>query len=305
MSGMPMERQQKVLIVDDELLNRKLLTDILRDDYRVILAKNGAQAIEKIKRHQPDLILLDIIMPGENGYQVLVTLKSDPQTQDIPVVFISALDTDRDEEKGLILGATDYISKPFRKSLVKARIDNHMRMVNQRKLLEELANIDGLTSVDNRRCLEQNLDEEWRRAQRNQQPLSLAMIDVDHFKQFNDHYGHGGGDKVLRQVARTMRAQIKRPGDRVARYGGEEFVILLPETTQQDAEYIMEKLREAIINLKIPHGYSEAGPYLTVSIGGATLMPHEHEEPHTLLNKADASLYRAKHLGRNRVIWDQ
>lgn len=305
MNTMPLERQQKVLIVDDELLNRKLLADILRDDYRVILAKNGAQAIEKVNKHQPDLILLDIIMPGENGYQVLVTLKSNPQTQDIPVVFISALDTDRDEEKGLVLGATDYISKPFRKSLVKARIDNHMRMVSQRKLLEELANLDGLTNVDNRRCLEQNLDEEWRRAQRHQQPLSLAMLDVDHFKQFNDHYGHGGGDKVLRQVARAMRAQIKRPGDRVARYGGEEFVILLPETTQQDAERIMDKLRQAIVDLKIPHDYSEAGPYLSVSIGGATLMPNEHEEPITLLNKADVSLYRAKNLGRNRVIWDQ
>jgi len=286
MNTMPLERLQKILIVDDELLNRKLLADILRDDYRVILAKNGAQAIEKINKHQPDLILLDIIMPGENGYQVLVTLKSNPQTQDIPVVFISALDTDRDEEKGLVLGATDYISKPFRKSLVKARIDNHMRMVSQRKLLEELANLDGLTNVDNRRCLEQNLDEEWRRAQRNQQPLSLAMLDVD-------------------QVARAMRAQIKRPGDKIARYGGEEFVILLPETTQQDAERIMDKLRQAIIDLKIPHDYSEAGPYLSVSIGGATLMPNEHEEPITLLNKADVSLYRAKHLGRNRVIWDQ
>lgn len=305
MNSTPLERQQKVLIVDDELLNRKLLADILRDDYRVILAKNGSQAIEMVNKHQPDLILLDIIMPGENGYQVLVTLKSNPQTQDIPVVFISALDTDRDEEKGLVLGATDYISKPFRKSLVKARIDNHMRMVSQRKLLEELANLDGLTNVDNRRCLEQNLDEEWRRAQRNQQPLSLAMLDVDHFKQFNDHYGHGGGDKVLRQVARAMRAQIKRPGDRVARYGGEEFVILLPETTHQDAERIMEKLRQAIVDLKIPHDYSEAGPYLSVSIGGATLMPNEHEEPITLLNKADVSLYRAKNLGRNRVIWNQ
>ncbi|WP_151703101.1 diguanylate cyclase domain-containing protein [Nitrincola alkalilacustris] len=305
MNSTPLERQQKVLIVDDELLNRKLLADILRDDYRVILAKNGSQAIEMVNKHQPDLILLDIIMPGENGYQVLVTLKSNPQTQDIPVVFISALDTDRDEEKGLVLGATDYISKPFRKSLVKARIDNHMRMVSQRKLLEELANLDGLTNVDNRRCLEQNLDEEWRRAQRNQQPLSLAMLDVDHFKQFNDHYGHGGGDKVLRQVARAMRAQIKRPGDRVARYGGEEFVILLPETTHQDAERIMDKLRQAIVDLKIPHDYSEAGPYLSVSIGGATLMPNEHEEPITLLNKADVSLYRAKNLGRNRVIWNQ
>ncbi|WP_409523144.1 diguanylate cyclase domain-containing protein [Nitrincola sp. MINF-07-Sa-05] len=305
MSSAPLERQQKILIVDDELLNRKLLADILREDYRVILAKNGEQAVDKVNRHQPDLILLDIIMPGENGYQVLVALKSNPQTQDIPVVFISALDTDRDEEKGLVLGATDYISKPFRKSLVKARIDNHMRMVSQRKLLEELANLDGLTNVDNRRCLEQNLDEEWRRSQRNQQPLSLAMLDVDHFKQFNDHYGHGGGDKVLRQVARTMRSQIKRPGDKVARYGGEEFVILLPETTQQDAEYIMENMRKAIIDLKIPHGYSETGPYLSVSIGGATILPSEREGPVTLLNKADASLYRAKHQGRNRVIWDQ
>ncbi|MCP5162143.1 MAG: diguanylate cyclase [Hahellaceae bacterium] len=297
------DTRQTVLVADDEQLNRKVLTDILKADYRVILAKNGAQAIEKAAVHQPDLILLDIIMPDHDGYDVLYKLKARSSTQSIPVIFISALDTEAHEEKGLLLGASDYISKPFRPTLVKARVDNHMQMVRQRKLLEELANLDGLTNIANRRCFENCLAKEWGRAKRNRTPLSLAMIDVDHFKQYNDNYGHGGGDMVLRTVAKALKHALKRPSDKVARYGGEEFVILLPDTDEKGAFELMKALRQAIQALEVAHAFSPTSPVLTISIGGATLTPGEHVEPIALVNRADEALYCAKEAGRNQVIW--
>lgn len=297
------DSRQSVLIADDEQLNRKVLTDILKSDYRVILAKNGRQAIEKAVTHQPDLILLDIIMPDHDGFEVLYRLKAKAESQGIPVIFISALDSEADEEKGLLLGASDYISKPFRHTLVKARIDNHMQMVRQRKLLEELANLDGLTNISNRRCFENCLDVEWSRAKRCQSPLSLAMIDVDHFKQYNDNYGHGGGDVVLRSVAKTLKNALKRPSDIVARYGGEEFVIILPDTDQAGALELMKKLHQAIVSLAIPHAYSETSDVVTVSIGVATATPDDSVEASSLLLRADEALYQAKQLGRNKVIW--
>ncbi len=295
--------RQSVLIADDEQLNRKVLTDILKSDYRVILAKNGCQALDKAVAHQPDLILLDIIMPGHDGFEVLYRLKAKSESQDIPVIFISALDSEADEEKGLLLGASDYISKPFRHTLVKARIDNHMQMVRQRKLLEELANLDGLTNISNRRCFENGLDIEWSRAKRRQSPLSLAMIDVDHFKQYNDNYGHGGGDVVLRSVAKTLKSALKRPSDIVARYGGEEFVIILPDTDQAGAIELMKKLQQAIVSLAIPHAYSETSDVVTVSVGVATTTPDDGTKANSLLLRADEALYHAKQHGRNKVIW--
>ena len=304
MSAGGTENRQKILIADDEHLNRRTLADSLRHDYTVILAKNGHQALERTRVHAPDLILLDIVMPGQSGYDVLRQLKDNSTTKDIPVIFISALDSEQEEEKGLLLGATDYISKPFRQSLVKARIANHMQMVRQRKLLEVLVNLDGLTNIANRRCFEETLQTEWARARRSRLPISVAMVDVDHFKEYNDHYGHGEGDKALRQVADTLSNSLKRPSDQVARYGGEEFVVLMPDTDSDGALSLMEHLRQTVENLAIAHSPSPTQDVLTISIGGATVLPDGQETPGELLHQADAALYRAKSQGRNRVIWD-
>lgn len=304
MSAGSSDNRQKILIADDEHLNRRVLADSLRHDYTVILAKNGLQALEKTRTHAPDLILLDIVMPGQSGYDVLRQLKGDNATKDIPVIFISALDSEQEEEKGLLLGATDYISKPFRHSLVRARIANHMQLVRQRKLLEVLVNLDGLTNIANRRCFEDNLQAEWARARRNQQPISVAMVDVDHFKEYNDHYGHGGGDKALRHVADTLNTSLKRPSDQVARYGGEEFVVLMPDTDHDGALSLMEHLRQTVEQLAITHAPSPVHDVLTISIGGATVRPDDQETPGELLRRADDALYRAKSQGRNRVVWD-
>ncbi|MBK8971342.1 MAG: diguanylate cyclase [Hahellaceae bacterium] len=295
--------RQKILIADDEKLNRSLLAGLFREEYRVILAKDGAQVLEKVSLHQPDLILLDIMMPGMNGYEVLVRLKGNPTTQSIPVIFITALDSEQEEEKGILMGASDYIAKPFRNSILKARVNNHMQMVRQRQLLEELANMDGLTNIANRRCFENVMAAEWSRCKRARLPLSVLMIDVDYFKDYNDCYGHGGGDHVLRLLARTLSSCLRRPSDRVARYGGEEFIILLPETDGPGARVQAERIRDRVASLKIRHELSEVSEWLTISVGGATVVPSESIESGWLLDEADKRLYRAKKMGRDRIDW--
>lgn len=297
------DTRQKVLIADDEHLNRKVLSDLLGDQYMVILAKNAEQAMEKAYHHQPDLILLDVVMPDRNGFDVLRELKQMPDTQNIPVIFISALDSEDDEEKGLLLGACDYIAKPFRQSLVKARIDIHMQMASQRKLLEELANLDGLTNVANRRCFERHLQDEWKRAQRTQQPLSILLLDIDHFKLYNDNYGHGGGDHVLKKVAKTLQQRLRRPADIVARYGGEEFVVMLPDTDADGGRCLAEGLLTQVERLEIHHGFSPTCPRISISVGGVTTVPNSMDNMRALLDQADTALYEAKRQGRNRAIW--
>lgn len=292
-----------LLIVDDEKQNRTLLTELLQDEYRLILAKNGVQALERAFEHTPDLILLDVLMPEMDGHAVIRQLKNDERTRDIPVIFISALDSAESEERGLELGAVDYISKPFRPSIVRARVRSHIQSVHQRRLLEKLALLDGLTEIPNRRRFSQVYEQEWRRCRRAGAPLSLIVVDVDHFKLYNDTYGHAAGDAVLRMVAQTLRGALKRSSDFVARYGGEEFVILLPEVGQAGAQGLAEQVRQEIEGLRIRHQASPVAPWVTISLGGATAMPQDAQEEPELFCTADASLYQAKHGGRNRVAW--
>ncbi len=294
-----------VLIVDDETLNRTLLTELLRGESRILLAKNAKQAFSLIQRRKPDLILLDILMPDMDGYEVIRILKEDSQTREIPVIFITSLDDPRDEEKGLALGAADYISKPFRPAIVQARVRNQLKLIHQRRLLEELARIDGLTEIPNRRHFTQVLTKEWRRCQRQQSPLSLAVVDVDHFKAYNDHYGHAAGDQVLRTIAQTLQKSLRRASDFVARYGGEEFVLLLPEMEAPAATQLAQSICQAVEALRIPHSRSPVSPWVTISIGGTTeIPPAVHQEPlRDFFDTADAYLYEAKRRGRNQVCW--
>jgi diguanylate cyclase (GGDEF)-like protein len=292
----------KLLIVDDEKQNRALLTELLKDDYQIILAKNGDQALARAREHAPDLILLDVLMPGMDGYAVIRALKEDDRTRDIPVIFITALDADTDEERGLDLGAVDYVAKPFRPSILRARVRNHLQSVHQRRLLEKLAMLDSLTEIPNRRRFTQVYEQEWRRGLRNRQPLSLVMIDVDLFKAYNDAHGHAAGDLALYRVAQALEAAVRRPGDFVARYGGEEFVLLLPEADAAGARMLAEQARRGVEALHIPHVASPHG-WLTISLGGTTLVPDEIHAESDLFLRADASLYEAKRQGRNRVEW--
>lgn len=292
-----------LLIVDDEKQNRLLLTELFGTTYKIIQAKNGVQALEKARQHRPDLILLDVLMPEMDGMGVLRELKRDDATRLIPVIFITALSSATDEANGLNLGAVDYISKPFHPPIVRVRVHNQLQLVHQRRLLEQLASLDGLTGIPNRRQFDATLLKEWHRCQRNQQPLSLIVADVDFFKKYNDALGHAAGDRVLQEVAATLRQAARRPGDLVARYGGEEFVLLLPETDATSAQALAEGLQQLLHSKAFAHPNSSLGPWLTMSMGGNTIVPSTTALDPEFFALADAALYRAKHQGRNQVRW--
>ncbi len=299
------QQRPMILIVDDVPTNVKILAEALSAVYRIKVASNGADALKIAQRERPDLILLDVMMPGMDGFEVCRRLKADAQTDKIPVIFVTAKNAESDEEVGLNLGAVDYITKPFVIPIVKARIRNHIRLKQQADLLESLSLLDALTGIPNRRRFDEALVSELKRAIRDASPLSLLMIDIDNFKQYNDHYGHGAGDVCLQMVAAELSKGVVRPGDLVARYGGEEFVVILPETDQVSAVQIAERLRDRIENLGLPHAYSEVEPVVTISAGVASQarIP-ENCVPQTLSDAADKALYMAKEGGRNRVCSD-
>ncbi|MFO7803928.1 MAG: diguanylate cyclase [Desulfovermiculus sp.] len=297
------QEKQAVLIVDDQPANIHVLGKLIKDDYKILAATSGAKALEIANsENKPDLILLDIMMPEMDGYEVCRRLKANERTNSIPVIFVTARDSPEDEEMGLNLGAVDYISKPFRPTIVRVRVKNHMNLKIKTDMLEKLSLQDGLTNIPNRRFFTQSLDREWARAMRNSLPLSLVMMDIDNFKPYNDNYGHGAGDECLQRVARALNNPLKRPMDLVARYGGEEFVALLPETDVQGAMHAAQGMRAAVEALAIPHEYSQTASVVTMSMGVATHAPNTpQEDAEGLLKAADRALYRSKEKGRNQV----
>lgn len=293
---------QTLLLVDDVPANLDVLLEHLQDEQvRLLAATSGKDALRLALQDPPDLILLDVMMPGMDGYEVLRQLKDHTATREVPVIFVTAMSDAVDETKGLALGAVDYIAKPFIVPVLKARIKNHLELKRKSDLLAHLAQIDGLTGISNRRHLEIRLGQEWDRCQRHRHPLSLVMIDVDHFKPFNDHYGHGHGDDCLRHVSRALSACSRRSGDLLARYGGEEFVALLPDTPAEQAARTAEKLRKAVQSLGIAHRYSSSADVVTASLGVATLVPSKQSTVDQLMEAADKALYLAKRAGRNCV----
>ncbi|MGN1057432.1 MAG: diguanylate cyclase [Comamonas sp.] len=290
-----------ILIVDDERLNRATLAELLQPHYQVLLAKNGTSALEMARneRSHLGLILLDVSMPGMNGYEVLQQLRADEATAHIPVIFITGQSDEAAEEYGLRLGAADYVSKPIRPAVLQARVKNQIDLFLRKRELERLALADGLTGLANRRHFDEALDHAYRRCQRSGEYLGLALIDIDHFKQFNDRYGHMQGDDALRAVAQTMRQHAQRAGDLAARYGGEEFAFV--NMGQKDTmPQLVENFRVAIYNLGIAHAASPMGQ-LTVSAGVVVCSPTLSRSLSDLLNQADQLLYQAKTDGRNRV----
>ncbi|MBF0275308.1 MAG: diguanylate cyclase [Nitrospinae bacterium] len=296
------ENKQRILIVDDERLNREILSNLLQETHNIVVAKSGEQALKRLENNSDiDLVLLDVMMPDMDGYETIKCIKENDNLKDIPVIFITALDSADDEEKGLQLGAADYIAKPFRPAIVRLRVANHLQFIRQRKILELLAGKDGLTEIANRRTFDETYKKEWLRASRNGLPLSVAMIDVDFFKHFNDNYGHAKGDVALKAVASTLQKSLRRSSDLVARYGGEEFVLLLPETSKVEGESFLNTICSKIQELAIPHEFSEVSPHLSISVGGATTTSHKN--PEDFLKEADLMLYKAKDSGRNQVVW--
>lgn len=300
------EKKATVLIVDDQPTNIHTLASLLKADYRILTATSGKKALAMAQGDAPpDLILLDIVMPDMDGYDTCRQLKDNEATRSIPVIFVSALDHVDDEERGLNLGAADYISKPFSPAIVRARVRNQVALKLKTDMLEKISLQDGLTEIPNRRSFDQKFAEEWGRARRDGQPLSLLMIDIDQFKPYNDHYGHGAGDDCLRRVAQALERVPVRAMDLVARYGGEEFVVLLPETDAQGARHVAKGMIEAINSLGIAHEYSDVAPHITISAGGAThSTQHPKASAEDLKEAADTALYQAKKNGRNQYRAD-
>lgn len=294
--------QAKILVVDDEPLNIEMLSAILDDIGEILFATSGPVAIDICIREQPDVVLLDVMMPDMDGYEVCRRLKETPETQHIPVIFATARSDESDEAKGFEVGAVDYVVKPFSAPIVTARVRNHIELKRYRDYLANIAYIDGLTGIPNRRNFDNVCQLEWKRGLRGTAMLALMLIDIDHFKQFNDTYGHQAGDDCLARVAKALSQSVHRPGDLVARYGGEEFVCLLPETGLEGASAIARTLLQAVSNLNVPHSGSSAADHVTISIGVASAKISETGSAAALLALADENLYKAKSAGRNRIV---
>ncbi|MCW8861137.1 MAG: diguanylate cyclase, partial [Rhodospirillales bacterium] len=268
----------------------------------VLFATSGEDGLALVQSERPDLILLDVMMPEMDGYEVIGRLKGEPDLKDIPVIFVTARSEESDEARGLEAGAIDYIIKPISAPIVRMRVRNHLELKRYRDLLQDLSIRDGLTGLPNRRRYDEFMEQEWARARRNETPLSVILMDIDHFKQFNDTYGHAAGDACLQKVGAALKEAVRRPTDLVARYGGEEFVCVLPDTDSEGATQVAEAVREAVSALGIPHAHSSAADHVTMSLGVATMIPQGEVPPGIIAEKADVYLYEAKEAGRNRVI---
>ncbi|MDR1515866.1 MAG: diguanylate cyclase [Synergistaceae bacterium] len=298
-----MESNEKciVLIVDDERSSLVILNKLLSRECTVFTAKSGEEALRRAREDPPDLILLDIMMPGMSGFEVLTRLKDCVTTKNIPVIVITGLGDEDDEERGFTLGAVDYITKPFKNAIVIARVRTHIKIVRQMRTIEMLGLIDPLTEISNRRGFYSHIDIDWRKCIRNRSPISFLMIDLDKFKSYNDTYGHPQGDALLRAVAGIFSAAARRPHDLAARLGGEEFGVLLPDTDANGALVIAEIIRAQVEAFRLPTADGSEMTRTTISIGLASTVPQNGESFNNLISRADENMYMAKNTGRNRV----
>ena len=301
-----------ILLVDDDPAAIQLLASMLEGVGSLRFAVTGADALRMARERTPDLVMLDAEMPGMSGFDVCQALQADPLLATVPVIFVTSHSEPEFETSGFDFGASDFICKPVNKSQVQARVKSQLRLKHGADELRRLATVDPLTGTANRRRFDAALECEWLRAQRHADPLSLLMIDVDHFKLYNDHYGHPGGDRVLRAVAQAMAAASLRPADVLARYGGEEFAMLLPQTPRAGAEHVAQRLLAAVAALAIPHAASPTDRVLTISVGiGCCHQPSELAARDAgpgagrrrwsvaeLVQAADSALYAAKQGGR-------
>ena len=332
------EYKADILIVDDKPENLRLLATMLKHQgYEIRTAINGKLCLRAANAIAPDLILLDINMPDLNGYEVCQRLREETTTQNVPIIFLSALSEPLDKVKAFQSGGNDYISKPFQLEEVRIRIANQLKISSLQKQLEAqkqelerqnsrleveiqsriaaetqllqinqqlqvLATKDSLTQLANRHLFDRFLEQEWRRMRREKLPLSLILCDVDYFKRYNDRFGHQEGDRCLQQVARGISSVVNRPADLVARYGGEEFAVVLPNTNEEGAMSVAENIRQRVESLQIPHPESLVSDRVTLSLGVACIVPDSKTAPQQLIQRSDNALYEAKQKGRNQAV---
>jgi diguanylate cyclase (GGDEF)-like protein len=297
-----MKRRAIILIVDDEVANIEILNAALEDEYEIYFATSGEEAIRVTLEILPDLILLDVLMPGIDGYEVCRRLKQEPLVADVPIIFTTGLGDQEAEVRGLSLGAIDYVTKPISPVIVRVRVRNHIDLKRMRDQLAELSVTDALTGLGNRRQLEHALQQETERLGRSADWLSVIMLDIDFFKLFNDTYGHPAGDRCIAMVAAALNRAVRRAGDLTARYGGEEFACVLPGVNHAGAMAVAHNIRDQVHALGIPHGRSTTSAYVTVSVGVATAHCMPEMAPGLWLKTADRQLYLAKAAGRNGVV---
>ncbi|MFP5273602.1 diguanylate cyclase domain-containing protein [Coleofasciculus sp.] len=324
--------KETILIVDDNLTNSEVLLNFVSEaGFQVIVARDGESAIKKAELEHPDIILLDVIMPGIDGFETCRRLKANPATYDMPVIFLTALSQTAVIIKGFELGAVDYIIKPTQQEIVLARVNTHLTIQKLRRNLQvqnqqlqqeiqqrqeaeaklqkanaqlkRLATLDSLTKVANRHRFDEYFNQVWRIARREQWVLSLLLCDVDYFKLYNDSKGHQAGDECLYQVAQAMKQVVKRPADLVARYGGEEFAVILPNTPAKGALQVAQFIQTSLNQLGLTHPRSPIKNSVTLSVGVSSTVPCHHTCPEALIRAADQALYRAKETGRDRTVF--
>ena len=294
----PSAAPRRILIVEDEPANVRVLAEALGDAYDIRIAPSAAQALQLAATVPFDLVLLDVMLPDRSGHEVLRELKAAAATRAVPVIFVTARDEVDDEAHGLALGAVDYIAKPISAPIVRARVATHLELKAQRDLLERLAAIDGLTGVANRRRFDEALAERLRALRRDGDPFAVVLVDVDHFKLYNDHYGHGPGDECLRRIAGALASAVARPGELAARYGGEEFAALARGPAADAARRVLAAVRA----LELPHARSATAPCVTASVGALDVTADAPADCAAVMAAVDALLYEAKHGGRNRAV---
>lgn len=296
-----MKKRGAILVIDDEPVVFEVIQAFLEDSYDLSYADNGQQGLVMARSEPPDLILLDIGMPDINGYELCWMLKSNPETEPIPVVFVTAFGSAEDEAAGLAAGAVDYISKPINPAVLKARVRTHMELKLQRDYLQMLARHDALTDLPNRRGFEETLNREWRRATRARTALSLMMMDLDAFRHYKDEYGYHAGDNCLRTVAGHLKAALHRAGDYLVRYEGERFIAVLADTPFAAISLLAERFRAEVEAAAIPHNASDHGQVVTISVGAVSVVPELGQDASTLLAVAEQLLLDAKQAGGNDI----
>lgn len=310
-------RKNKILVVDDVAVNVQLLTTYLTSvGYNVIAARDGQEALEKVAACNPDLVLLDVMMPKFNGFEVCERIKADETTRIVPVIMVTALNEIEDKIKATEAGADDFVSKPFNKLELLTRVKSLLRikelhdqlnakvkeLEEAQERLRQLAITDGLTALFNHRYFKEHLEQELYRASRHHSEVSLIMIDIDYFKRYNDTFGHPAGDVLLRAVARILKENIRKI-DIAARYGGEEFALVLGETNKTAAGMVAEKMRRMVETSPFEGLPAHNNGHITISLGIATF-PLDATNPNDLIAMADQRLYQAKQRGRNQVVAD-
>lgn len=293
--------ESTILIIDDNPDTIRLMSAMLRDQARVLFATNGMAGLEIARAQRPQLILLDLQMKSMDGFAVCERIMADPDLRHCPVIFVTASSGVENEIACLDAGAVDFITKPLSGPVVQARVRTHLRLQAALASLDTLAHKDGLTGLHNRRFFDEQFAVEVARHRRQGAALGVALVDVDHFKLYNDHYGHQMGDECLRTVAQALAQCTRRPGELVARYGGEEFVVLLPNSCEDEVLRYGSWICEHVAGLKLPHAASPVAQHVTISVGLCSMAPTTEDSPAALLEAADKALYEAKRSGRNRA----